>query len=225
MKSLRIVRALPLVPFAWLQACRCQKKTPEETWPVLSAWSLRVLGWMGYSCSFSSETDLSGVQGALFISNHQGTLDPALIAAFCPVPLRFVSKKSNEKLPLLGRWARAAGTLHFDRDSRKDNIAMLRQACRLLKSGKNVLIFPEGTRSRSAQCHPFQPGSLQPALLAKADIVPVVLQGSYALDVPSARIQHLHVHFLAPIPYEECRKHSQEELMALISTRIAEQAS
>lgn len=224
MKSLRVLRALPLLPFAWLQACRCQKKTPEETWPVLSAWSVRVLNWMGYSCSAGSETDLSRLQGVLFISNHQGTLDPALIAAFCPVPIRFVSKKSNEKLPLLGRWAKAAGTIHFDRDSRKDNISMLRQACRLLKNGTNVLIFPEGTRSRGPECHPFHAGSLQPAMLAKADIVPVSLQGAYALDAPSSKTREIHVHFGAPIPYEEYNRFSQEALMEKISAQIAAEA-
>lgn len=79
-------------------------------------------------------------------------------------------------MPIFGRWARNIGTIHFDRESREGNVHMLREAARELKQKKNLLVFPEGTRSKGDTMNEFKAGALLPAYLSKATIVPVALK-------------------------------------------------
>jgi 1-acyl-sn-glycerol-3-phosphate acyltransferase len=57
----------------------------------------------------------------------------------------------------------------------------LRRALSLLEQGKSVLIFPEGTRSRTGSMQPFQRGLGHLALQARVGVVPVHLSTHHAL--------------------------------------------
>jgi 1-acyl-sn-glycerol-3-phosphate acyltransferase len=46
-----------------------------------------------------------------------------------------------------------------------------------LRSGNSFLIFPEGTRSKTAELLPFKKGGLVMAIKAQAPVVPVAIQG------------------------------------------------
>lgn len=82
-------------------------------------------------------------------------------------------------------------------------IHMLREAARRLKAKDNLLIFPEGTRSKGGVMHPMQAGSMQPAFMAKACIVPIVLKNSYDyMDVMKHK-GTFHIHILKPLYYED----------------------
>ena len=140
--------------------------------------------------------------------------------ASCPIPLAFISKKENESIPLLGRWAQLIGTIHFDRETREGNVHMLRESARRLKQGKNLLIFPEGTRSKGDEMHAFKMGSLQPAYMGKAAIVPVTLKHCYALDEKKSHIRSISVISGKPIPYEEYQGMKTTEIAAMVKGRI-----
>jgi 1-acyl-sn-glycerol-3-phosphate acyltransferase len=64
------------------------------------------------------------------------------------------------------------------------DMGALRAARGILRRGEPVLIFPEGTRSRSASMQPALPGAAAVALLSGAPIVPVAITGSEAVTVP-----------------------------------------
>ena len=71
-------------------------------------------------------------------------------------------------MPIFGRWACNIGTIHFDRESREGNVHMLREAARELKQGKNLLVFPEGTRSMGDTMHDFKAGALLPVIFIQS---------------------------------------------------------
>ncbi|MFV0552663.1 MAG: lysophospholipid acyltransferase family protein [Anaerorhabdus sp.] len=115
----------------------------------------------------------------LFVSNHQGTIDPLVIVAALEKPTTFISKQENKKIPIISTWASLLDLIYFDRDDQASAIKMLRESTRWLKSGKSVLVFPEGTRSKSKKVNEFHEASLKPAYLAKASIVPITLHNVY----------------------------------------------
>lgn len=206
----RLLRMLPLLPAAWLAAKKAQKTAPASAWKQCRAWSKRALHTMGYQVHAEGLENLPAENGYWLVCNHQGTLDPALLLSVLPGQTAFISKKSNASLWMLGDWAQAIGTIHFDYDSRKDAISMIRQSVRRLKKKENLLIFPEGTRSKGDAMHPFKEHALQPAVLAGVPIVPVTISGSYALDRKDLKIRDLYVRVHPPIL--PCRGQDPKEL-------------
>lgn len=219
-----IIKALPLLPASWVSALRYAKKPLAERQERAERWSRYLLHYLGYHLHVEGSEKVPADETIYFVSNHQGTLDPVPLLAACPVHMAFISKKENEKLPFFGRWARLIGTIHFDRTSREGNVHMLREASRQLKAGHNLLIFPEGTRSRGNRMHDFKDGALLPAYLAKAVIVPVTLCNSYVLDRKKDRCRDIGVIFGDPIRFDEYGKKDREEfsqsLHDLIQSRI-----
>jgi len=120
-------------------------------------------------------------QAYYVVSNHQGTFDPILLVASAPLAHSFISKVENLKLPVIGQWGRLIEFITFNRDDFNENVSMLRQATRFLKEGKSLLVFPEGTRSKSNQLQTFKAGSLLPAYLAKVSILPVAMTNAFSL--------------------------------------------
>ena len=199
------------MPFAWMAAVNMEGKPWESNFERTRVWARRALHVLGYRLEVKNEAHLEQDRGYFFICNHQGTLDPALLAASCPKQIHFVSKKKNERLPVLGRFARAAGVIHFDRDTKEGNIFMLRQTMKYLKKKQSILLFPEGTRSRSQKMNPFMENSMAVAKFNKADIVPVTI--NYAFDLDGADKPHktMHVFYGQVLPYETYKNWTEEQ--------------
>lgn len=215
-----ILKALPLLPASWVSALLQTRRPLAQRQERAERWSRFLLKYLGCRLIVEGAENVPTDRTVYFVSNHQGTLDPVPLLASCPVHLSFISKKENEKLPFFGRWARLIGTIHFDRSSREGNVHMLREAARRLKDGHNLLIFPEGTRSRGDRMHDFKDGSLLPAYLSRAVIVPVTLRNSYVLDSRTDRNRDITVIYGEPIPYEQYRSIDREDFARSLHDQI-----
>jgi len=114
---------------------------------------------------------------AIIASNHVSFLDPPFVGQAFDEPLYFFARKTLFDHPIAGKVLREWQTIPIDRD--KPDTASLKATIRLLKSGKKVLMFPEGTRSPDGQ---LQKGEAGVGLfLAKtgAPVLPVRIFGSY----------------------------------------------
>ena len=83
--------------------------------------------------------------GALILSNHLSYLDPVIIGSAANRELHFMARHNSFEIPVIGSLI-AAHNAYPVRRGTADRTA-LRHTISLLKSGKAVLIFPEGTRS------------------------------------------------------------------------------
>ena len=71
-------------------------------------------------------------------------------------------------------------TLSFmDRNDMKQSAQTIIDGIKQLKAGINMVIFPEGTRSKGAPVGEFKAGSFKLATKSKAPIVPVTIDGTY----------------------------------------------
>ena len=119
MTPFQILRVAHLLPGAWIISRRSSMDEWEKNYRVLQRYSRKAIKAFGFELHVQGAEDLPTQGPLFFVSNHQGTLDPAPIVASCPIPLAFISKKENESIPLLGRWAQLIGTIHFDRDTKE----------------------------------------------------------------------------------------------------------
>jgi 1-acyl-sn-glycerol-3-phosphate acyltransferase len=112
----------------------------------------------------------------------------------------------------------------MDREDIRQSMQVILNVTKEVKSGRNYLIFPEGTRSKMGnKLLEFKGGSFKAATKAKCPIVPVALLDSYqAFDTSSIKKITVQVHYLTPILYEEYKDMNTVEIAAEVKRRIEE---
>lgn len=114
--------------------------------------------------------------------NHYSFLDPPLLAIILDRRLWFLTIPDVLKWKIIGLIIKKSDWA-FSVSSKSQ--FSLRRAIKLLKQGKTVVIFPEGTRSDSAQIQDFKPGLALLTRYAKA--VPVAISGTFE-SLPRGRL-------------------------------------
>ncbi|MFV0382365.1 MAG: lysophospholipid acyltransferase family protein [Breznakia sp.] len=220
MTFFQIFRTIFVLPFAWISAIMVRSKPLDKRYLKIQKWSIFIIRYLGYHLEVSGVENIPKEGPIYFVSNHQGTLDPALVVASCPVPTAFISKRKNLKLPVFGSWAKTIDVIHFDADTRMGNIAMLREATRRLKAGRNLLVFPEGTRSKGDAMNPFKEGALQPAYMGKATIVPITLNNAYCIDDKKDKHKILSITYGKAFRYENYKVYTHKECSDMLYEEI-----
>lgn len=195
-----------------------KNKSPYKKHLAIQKWCQKLIQTLNYELEVERALPLN--EPCYLVCNHQSTFDPIMVLASYNQPLSFVSKNENKKLPVVSRWSKLLNIVFFDRASREGNISMLRQVTTLLKQQYSVLIFPEGTRSKSAKLNVFQAGSLQPAKLAQIPIVPVTLINSYEFNVKNRHKKTLKIIYGSPITPDIFKTHKYQEVMAMLVDEI-----
>ena len=163
----------------------------------------------------------NGSQSAIFMSNHESQMDPPVLIAALPVPAVFLAKNELKYVPFIGAAAWAAGVIFIDRRNREQAIRSIQAAADEIRGGKSVVIFPEGTRSRTGQMLPFKKGGFALAQDAGVPIVPMAtLGGSRVLPPGRIRFSPGPYTVLIGAPVSPADYPSREELMAEVRHRI-----
>ena len=117
----------------------------------------------------------------VLVSNHQSIMDIWIYMAALPIKIAFFAKQELLKVPILGRDILNQGHFFVDRNNPRNAIKQLEKVKQKVKTGRTILIFPEGTRSIDGEIAAFKRGAFQIALETNAVIVPVCIQGSGAV--------------------------------------------
>src|SRR5678816_4810230 len=94
--------------------------------------------------------------------------------------MHILYKHEIDQIPILARAFRLGGFIPVDRRNREASLRSIEAGADSIRSGNSFLIFPEGTRSRTADLLPFKKGGFIMALKAQAPIVPVAVSGGRA---------------------------------------------
>jgi 1-acyl-sn-glycerol-3-phosphate acyltransferase len=124
-------------------------------------------------------------QGLVITSNHQSALDIIVLAAILPNNSFFFSKREVLFVPFLGWGAAFANVIYVNRQKGAKDESALRYVNKLLQRGDNLIIFPEGTRSRSLQMKSFKRGAFVMAIALQKPVLPVSIQNSAERMGPS----------------------------------------
>ncbi|MDR1938221.1 MAG: 1-acyl-sn-glycerol-3-phosphate acyltransferase [Tannerellaceae bacterium] len=122
---------------------------------------------------------LNRKQSYVFVSNHQGAFDIFLIYGFLGVSIKWVMKAGLRKIPFVGAACRAAGFVFVDHSTPKAAARSVKEAEQTLAKGGSVVVFPEGSRSRTGKMERFKKGAFQMAADLHLPVVPITLNGPY----------------------------------------------
>jgi len=117
-----------------------------------------------FEIAFPEADRLRALRGAILSPNHPSLLDAVILLATVPRTV-CIMRAGLINSPFLGGAARLAGYVTNDRGP-----ALIRQGLEKIAAGENLLIFPEGTRTRTGAVNPFKNGF---ALIAAKSGAPI----------------------------------------------------
>ena len=141
------------------------------------AWSWLILATTGVDVSVSGLERLEPGKTYVFVANHQSIYDIPCLFWSIPFQLRIIAKDSLGSFPMLGPHLKRTGHLLVDR-KHPDRAGIIGWASRLTSNGLSLIIFPEGTRSRTGMLGKFKGGSIMLAMQAGLPLVPISVIGS-----------------------------------------------
>ena len=112
-------------------------------------------------------------RGYILVGNHQSYWDPVMMGLKLNTTLTFMA---NEKLfhkPVLAPIIRGLGA--FPVNLKKPDMTAIRTAKKVVKEGKVLALFPEGTRSHDGKLLKFKGGVIYIASVTGEDVVPVCI--------------------------------------------------
>ncbi len=150
-----------------------------------------------------------------------------------PMNLHFIIKDELRKVPFIAWYARSMGMIFVKRGAGRGALEQVRAAATLIRGGRSIVSFPEGTRGNGS-VQPFKSGVFLPAIEATVAIVPIAIEGA-AKVLPrhgfAVRPGTIQVVVGAPIPPEQLAgldRHAvaervRDEVAALHQSLVVEQ--
>lgn len=138
------------------------------------------------------------------VSNHESIADIFLISHL-PWEMKWLSKEAIFKLPVMGWMMQMAGDISVRRGERASRAEALDECHDRLSKNVSVMIFPEGTRSRTAELLPFKDGAFRLAIENGVPILPIAVAGTRGAIPADSWLfgrAHAEARVLEPIPTE-----------------------
>lgn len=123
----------------------------------------------------------------VFVANHQGAYDIFSVYGYLGHNFKWMMKKSLRKILLVGYTCAKCGHIFVDRSSPTAIRRTISTAEERLRDGMSLVVFPEGARTFTGKMGPFKKGAYQLALEFNLPLVPVTIDGSFAV-LPRTRM-------------------------------------
>ena len=187
---------------------------------------VRVLLKLLTRCQVKGRENIPSQGPLLIVANHLSLADPPLLGVSLGRKVIFIAKKELFRFRLIGYFIGSLGAFSVHR-GQLDRKAM-RQAYQVLADGLALVMFPEGTRSRSGRLRPAFPGPALIAMRSGAPILPVGIIGTekirgvtWLLRRPQITVNVGHPFYLPPVS-SRLTKAGLAELTNYIMGHIAE---
>jgi 1-acyl-sn-glycerol-3-phosphate acyltransferase len=161
-----------------------------------------------YSISEICGFDKRLMSNVIFVANHRGRLDALLLLSMLPESGVLIKPKYS-RIPIYSAFVKYLDFVKADSGSPASLTASLARCKAILDKGKNLLVFPEGTRARSGKLQPFKDFAFKVALDAGRPIVPVIVHSDYPFMArtpqsifPKYRLRYT-IRFCAPCTAQE----------------------
>jgi len=171
---LYLIAALPLLFYVrWQKEKGNIARHDEVTRSVVHNWSRRLLKLAGAKITVTGEQNLpDNALPAVYVANHQGYFDIPMVLGYLGGAKALVAKKEIKKLPLIRSWMEELGCVFIDRENPRASMTALNDAAALVAQGYPIVVFPEGTRSKTGEMADFKAGAFRIAQKNSAPVVP-----------------------------------------------------
>jgi 1-acyl-sn-glycerol-3-phosphate acyltransferase len=138
----------------------------------------------------------------VILSNHESFVD-MLLLSHLPWEMKWLSKETVFKIPLVGWLMTMAGDVRLIRGNKESIVEAMKDCSDRLGKRTSVMLFPEGTRTRDGSLGQFKDGAFRLAIEHQVPILPMVVNGTReALQAGSWKmnVTDAEVRVMEPIP-------------------------
>lgn len=158
----------PVLPYRW-------------RYRLINQWNRFVMFWLWFCCNIRIEVrgDIrKDLQPYVVMSKHQGVWETLYLQLFFQ-PISTILKKELLRIPFFGWGLAALKPIAIDRSNKTQALRdVKKKGVQAIKDGNNVLIFPEGTRTRPGQVVPYARSGADIACTAGCPVIPVAHNGA-----------------------------------------------
>jgi 1-acyl-sn-glycerol-3-phosphate acyltransferase len=173
---------------------------PIRFWAGIVVGALRVI--CGVRTEVTGREHLPREGAALIAAKHQSAYDTIVWLWLLPDPA-YVVKRELFSLPVWGWLMRASGQIAVDRLAGASAMRhLMRTGQRAAAEGRQMVIFPEGTRVNPGEYRPYQPGIAALAAATGLPVIPVATDSGLRWGRRAFHKQPgvIHIHILPPLP-------------------------
>ncbi|HNJ76728.1 MAG TPA: MFS transporter [Azospira sp.] len=171
------------IPWLFAVAAVCNAAVALFIYGLVPEFLLRFLAWLlihsFYKLKKRGIEHIPHEGAALVVCNHVSFVDPVILMAISPRPIRFVMDHRIFKTPIISFIFRHSRAIPIA--PAKEDPDMMEQAfaevARALDAGELVGIFPEGRITDNGELYPFRPGTARILARNPVPVIPLALQG------------------------------------------------
>jgi 1-acyl-sn-glycerol-3-phosphate acyltransferase len=205
--------------FIWFYlACFFLQEPNKTKWhrTISRIWMGLFLTLSGLRFSVTGKHHFNKIGPAIVICNHNSLIDVPLSTPFLPRANKTIAKKSFIYVPIFG-WIYQFGSVIVDRKNDHSRKTSFDNMKRVLDSGLDMLIYPEGTRNKTSEpLKSFYDGAFKLAVDTQKPIIPVVILNTKkilpAYPIMCFKPGKIQMDILAPI---SCEGHTVQSLKQL----------
>lgn len=177
-------------------------------------WIVKIFLFPFYRIKVFGKENIPENKDIIVCANHWSNLDPIFLSISLPIKFHYMAKKELFEIPVLRGILSKAGAFPVDREG--SDLKALRHAISLIKDGKTLGIFPEGTRVKEVDRENMHEGVGFIALKSNADILPIEIITNYRI------FSRVEIHVKKPISIENYSGLKNKIAMNKISDDIFE---
>lgn len=163
-----------------------------------------------FRCNVFNERRVPAEGPVILAGNHASFLDPPMIGAAVLRPINYLARESLFRFPIFGWYLKALNSVPVDRDGQ--GAKGLKIILDRLTKGGGIILFPEGTRTRSGELQPARSGVGLTVIKSDAPVVPVRVFGTFKAwnrKQIFPRPRKVIVKFGEPIDFKELREEAK----------------
>ncbi|MGN0600273.1 MAG: lysophospholipid acyltransferase family protein [Oscillospiraceae bacterium] len=144
------------------------------------AWVRYPVKWLYkifYDFHIEGEENIPQDKPVVLASNHRSYADPVILTMPMKLPVSYMAKEELFENKLFGWFIRKLGAFPVTRGA--GDMSVIDDSINILNSGRNLVIFPEGTRSKDGKVGKGKTGVAMIAAKSGADVVPcgIIFEG------------------------------------------------
>lgn len=185
------------------------------------AWTLMKLG--GIKLDIKGQENLPKNETLVYVPNHQSHLDWPIIFRAIPGQYLFLAKQELFTVPVFGAYMRLQEYIPIDRGNIRSSFKTYQTVIGLIRAGNSIVIYPEGTRSRTKKLQKLKSFSFSFLQEAKVRVVPIAIDGSIDVLRRGSKIIYpgkVQVNVLPPIGFDDLYHLENKEFRLAAADRV-----